>query len=76
MSTEEHQSITDLIQKFSFAKIFLYGAEFLNTTIDKSWVYTDAERMKEYLKHTLPPQATILVKGSRSMKMEQFLEIL
>ena len=76
MSAEEHQAITDLIQRFSFAKIFLYGEEFLKTNIDKSWVYTDAERMKEYLKHTLPERATILVKGSRSMKMEQFLEVL
>ena len=76
MSVSEHQEIVDLIEKFTFAKVFLYGGEFLKTTVDKSLVYTDIQRLQADLKHGFPHKATILIKGSRATKMEQFLDFI
>ena len=76
MTTAEHQFIVDLIQSFSFAKVFLFGSAFLKTTATPSWVYTDSQQLKNDLTQSLPRGAVILVKGSRAMKMEQFLDVL
>ena len=74
-SAAEHQSIVDLICTFSFNSVYLFGDEFAKTNADISWIYTDYEQLKTALKNTLPDNATILIKGSRSVKMERFLEI-
>jgi len=73
-SVAEHQQIVDLIRFLSFDYVYLLGNEFAKTNADLSWIYTDAEQVKKSLEKTLPTHATILIKGSRSMKMEQFLE--
>ena len=75
-SVFEHQQIVDLIRKFSFDYVYLFGSEFAKTNVDISWVYNDYEQLKTALKKELPDNAAILIKGSRSMKMERFLEII
>jgi UDP-N-acetylmuramoyl-tripeptide--D-alanyl-D-alanine ligase len=74
--TAEHQQIVDLIRSFSFDYVYLIGNEFAKTNADSSWIYTDAEQLKKSLEKTLPNNATILMKGSRSMKIERFLEVM
>jgi UDP-N-acetylmuramoyl-tripeptide--D-alanyl-D-alanine ligase len=73
-SVAEHQQIVDLIRTLSFNYVFLFGNEFAKTNANSSWLYTDYEQLKIILKKNIPNNATILIKGSRSMKMERFLE--
>lgn len=73
-SASEHQHVVDLIRSFSFDYVYLLGSEFAKTNADASWVYTDANQLKASLQKGLPCDATVLIKGSRLMKMEQFLE--
>jgi len=70
-SISEHQYIVDLIRELSFERVYLLGKEFAKTNADTSWLYDDYEHLKTTLKE-LPSNATILIKGSRSMKMERF----
>ena len=72
-SLVEHQYIVDLIRRYSFDYVYLLGTEFAQTDADTSWLYPDYEQLKNALEKQLPNQATILIKGSRSMKMERFL---
>jgi UDP-N-acetylmuramoyl-tripeptide--D-alanyl-D-alanine ligase len=72
-SVEEHQHIVDLIRKYSFDNVYLLGDEFAKTNVDKSWLHTNCEQLAAVLKNTLPHNVTLLIKGSRAMKMERFL---
>jgi UDP-N-acetylmuramoyl-tripeptide--D-alanyl-D-alanine ligase len=73
-STAEHQAIVDLIRRYSFDYVYLLGTEFAKTNADTFWLYPDYEQLKTALAEQLPNTATVLIKGSRSMKMEQFLD--
>jgi UDP-N-acetylmuramoyl-tripeptide--D-alanyl-D-alanine ligase len=75
-SVKEHQHIVDLIRKHSFDNVYLLGEAFAKTNADTSWLYTDYELLSIALKKTLPPNTTLLIKGSRAMQMEQFLNIM
>ncbi|MDR0605532.1 MAG: UDP-N-acetylmuramoyl-tripeptide--D-alanyl-D-alanine ligase [Bacteroidales bacterium] len=75
-SVKEHQRIVDLIRKYSFDTVYLLGEAFAKTNADTSWVYTNAEQLSIALKKTLPENTTLLIKGSRAMKMELFLNII
>ena len=74
-SLNEHQQIVDLIRKLSFDYVYLLGNEFAKTDADASWLYHDYDQLKMALEKELPENATLLIKGSRSMKMERFLEM-
>ncbi|MDR2407515.1 MAG: UDP-N-acetylmuramoyl-tripeptide--D-alanyl-D-alanine ligase [Bacteroidales bacterium] len=75
-SVKEHQYIVDLIRKHSFDNVYLLGEAFAKTNADTSWLYTDYGQLSTALKKTLPKNTTLLIKGSRAMKMEQFLNII
>jgi len=75
-SLAEHQQIVDIIRTYSFGYVYLLGNEFSRTNAEKSWIYTNPQQLQETLKRSFPPQATVLIKGSRSTKMEQFLDCL
>ena len=73
-SLSEHQYIVDLIRTKSFDYVYLLGGEFAKTDANTSWIYQNYEQLKNTLKKEFPDKATVLIKGSRSMKMERFLE--
>ncbi|MDR1180978.1 MAG: UDP-N-acetylmuramoyl-tripeptide--D-alanyl-D-alanine ligase [Bacteroidales bacterium] len=75
-SVAEHQYIVDLIRKYAFKNVYLLGDEFAKTNAETSWLYNDYEQLGVLLKKTLPSDAILLIKGSRAMKMEQFLNII
>jgi UDP-N-acetylmuramoyl-tripeptide--D-alanyl-D-alanine ligase len=75
-SVEEHQYIVDLIRKYAFKNVYLLGDEFAKTNAETSWLHSDYEQLGALLKETLPGDAILLIKGSRGMKMEQFLNII
>jgi UDP-N-acetylmuramoyl-tripeptide--D-alanyl-D-alanine ligase len=75
-SEKEHQYIVDLIRKQSFDHVYLLGEAFAKTNADSSWLFTNNEQLSIALKKTLSPNTMLLIKGSRAMKMEQFLNII
>ncbi|WP_062062232.1 UDP-N-acetylmuramoyl-tripeptide--D-alanyl-D-alanine ligase [Aquimarina longa] len=76
-SSLEHQKITDLISKTEVEKIFLIGNLFFNTICSDSRIH----KFKSYedLKANWSlkdKKDTLLIKGSRGMKLERILDLL
>lgn len=71
---QEHQSIRDLIEKSGVEEIVLVGQAFSKTTGNEN---TSVEKEKvlalEDLKNRDVKNRSVLIKGSRGMKMEDFL---
>jgi UDP-N-acetylmuramoyl-tripeptide--D-alanyl-D-alanine ligase len=76
-SDHEHQVIVNLIEKLQFPKVYLVGNYFLQPAEKKEFIWAaSAEQLLELLKETNIHHSTILIKGSRSMKMEKVTEVL
>jgi UDP-N-acetylmuramoyl-tripeptide--D-alanyl-D-alanine ligase len=72
-STGEHQKVIDLIQSYSWHQVILVGDEFKKAT--HSYMnFNNSNEAKEWVQQNLPENACILIKGSRSTKMEKVLE--
>jgi UDP-N-acetylmuramoyl-tripeptide--D-alanyl-D-alanine ligase len=71
-SLAEHQALVDLIKQFSWEHVVLVGGDFLKLT-HPFLSFKDAKEAAEWLKNQQLEHAHLLVKGSRSMKMEQVL---
>ena len=72
-SIDEHQKIIDLIQAYKWHQVILVGDEFKKTT--HSYLhFNNAAEAAEWVKANLPKNASMLIKGSRSAKMEKVLE--
>jgi UDP-N-acetylmuramoyl-tripeptide--D-alanyl-D-alanine ligase len=72
--TKEHQRIADLVLKIGFKTVLFTGNLFnqVNTNFIKFKEYEDLE---VYLKAEAPTNSTLLIKGSRGMKLERILNI-
>ena len=71
---KEHQALIHLINEYSWDFVALVGKEFENCTHTYSY-FDDVFSLKKYLiTHELENSSTILIKGSRSTKMEKLLE--
>ncbi|MBU6157657.1 MAG: UDP-N-acetylmuramoyl-tripeptide--D-alanyl-D-alanine ligase [Bacteroidetes bacterium] len=74
-SRTEHQKIVELIQSYSWDKVVLVGEEF--KTIQHPYHQFDtSSSAAAWIKNNKPANAAILLKGSRSTKMELVLEAL
>jgi len=73
-SDEEHQALVDLLNHYGFTNVVLVGDEFKTTDHSFQWFPT-AEAARDFLRRSLPSQATILIKGSRGSRMEQVLDV-
>jgi len=78
-SASEHLSLlTEASQKFD--KILITGDEMLKANEqladDSVLAFSDKKELTDYLKNILQPGDSILVKGSRGMKMEEVIEFL
>lgn len=72
-STREHQHIVDLIKNYAFRIVVLVGDEFKKT--NHPFIhFDDSLQAKNWFKKANPQHAHILLKGSRSMKMEKIIE--
>ncbi len=72
-SLAEHQSIIELLKKYSWTKVVLVGGDFLQ--LQHPFIsFPNALAVKEWLKTENPENSQLLIKGSRSMKMETVLE--
>lgn len=74
-SLAEHQSIIDLISSFTWTQVVLVGGDF--GKIKHPYLqFENANEAGQWLKQFDPQHTHLLVKGSRSMKMEEALHYL
>ncbi len=72
-SAAEHQEIVQLLEKFSWKEVLLTGGDFAK--VKHQFRYFDnAGQVRDWLLASPPQHATLLIKGSRSMKMETLLQ--
>lgn len=71
-SVEEHQAIINLIQQYPWEKVVLVGGDFSKVTHPFIYFATSAEA-KEWLDQQHFEHTSLLIKGSRSMQMENVL---
>lgn len=74
-SAKEHKEAGILVKRMGFENLYTYGRESFNTFkaakgIKNNFFFDDKESISEMLKHTVKKNDIVLVKGSRSMKME------
>ncbi len=74
-SAEEHRKVVALLNEAGFDKVLLCGEEFENTESQFA-CYPSIESLKAALIESPISGFTILIKGSRGMKLEQILEML
>lgn len=74
---EEHQSILEMAARLKIDQVFAIGPDFGSShPLENQEVYTTYEAFKTAYRSSIPPNATILIKGSRGMQMERVLTIL
>ena len=71
----EHQNVVNMLAERKAELVFLVGEEYLQTTSPYP-VYETVEQLHEYLEANPLKGKKILLKGSRSTKMEKLLDIL
>ena len=72
-SVAEHQALLNLIQQYPWEEVVLVGGDFSNLSHPYHY-FTDSTQAKAWLGSKNPQNAQILLKGSRSMKMEKVIE--
>jgi UDP-N-acetylmuramoyl-tripeptide--D-alanyl-D-alanine ligase len=77
VSIQEHKRVFDLLQSKGFERIVLIGEEY-RSVLEEGKVewYANSEEFKENLIKNKIEEATILIKGSRSTKMEVLKDVL
>lgn len=80
-SIAEHKALVELIASLGFKEVVLVGGDFIYTKdlftqyTNGNFIYKDnALEAREWLQQLNPQDSYILVKGSRSMKMEQVIQ--
>jgi UDP-N-acetylmuramoyl-tripeptide--D-alanyl-D-alanine ligase len=76
VSIQEHKRVFDLLQSKGFERIVLIGEEYKSVLESKVEWYANSEEFKENLIENKIEEATILIKGSRSTKMEVLKDVL
>jgi len=72
-SIAEHQSIIDLIGRYTWKQVLLVGGDFLQVA-HPYLQFENALQAKAWLQQQSLENAHLLIKGSRSMQMEKVLE--
>jgi UDP-N-acetylmuramoyl-tripeptide--D-alanyl-D-alanine ligase len=75
-SNEEHQKLVTLLEEHHFDKVILVGEEFYKLPQNNFIRFRTINECKEYLQKNNVAGSTILIKGSRGMKMEALQEVL
>lgn len=72
-SVSEHQSLVDLISRYPWKAVALVGGDFAHVTHAYTYL-PDTSQARDWLKQQALDHATILIKGSRGIAMENVLE--
>jgi len=76
-SDHEHKAIIQLLEENSFKNIYLVGKEFYKHDCPSYFnKYEETEDLIKYLKESPIVNNTILIKGSRGIKLEDCIELL
>lgn len=77
VSLAEHQKITDLLSESGFTNILLVGNDFSKTDVPEKLIKLNTTKdAAAYLEKNPITNASILIKGSRGMKLETLLTFL
>ena len=76
VSIQEHKRVFELLKSKGFERIVLIGEEYRSVLEGKVEWYANSEEFKENLIKNKIEDATILIKGSRSTKMEVLKDVL
>lgn len=75
-SKAEHQAVVDLLTAKKLANVILVGNEFAALTNNSYKTFKTTQECLDHLKAHQIKNATVLIKGSRGMKMETLQEVL
>ncbi len=75
-SPAEHQAIINLVQESAFEKAVFVGPEFKKAAGQRFICFTHSDEAYQWLLEQKPEGYTILIKGSRGIKMEKVLDAL
>jgi len=77
-SSTEHQIVLDLLKDQSFNQVILVGNTFSLLTKDPSAFicFKDVEEAYQYLKENPIKNSSVLIKGSRGVRLEKIVELL
>jgi UDP-N-acetylmuramoyl-tripeptide--D-alanyl-D-alanine ligase len=73
---EEHRNCLELMKSKDFERIILVGEEYKEMAKDEIMWFENSSQMREYLKEEQISGGTILIKGSRTTKMEILEDVL
>jgi UDP-N-acetylmuramoyl-tripeptide--D-alanyl-D-alanine ligase len=78
-SSKEHAESGKLVKKLGFKNLYTYGNEAYNIFkgakgVKNNYFFSDKDTLIEFLKLNIAKQDLIMIKGSRSMKMEEVTE--
>ena len=76
-SEKEHIHILELLKRLGFKDVYLIGPEFTRLNTETGWhCFNDCELARMWLEHHPLLNTSILLKGSRGMRMETLLPVL
>jgi UDP-N-acetylmuramoyl-tripeptide--D-alanyl-D-alanine ligase len=75
-SKDEHQNLVNVLLEHKFENVYLVGAEFCKTAHKHFNAFESTSAISDFLKLNKPSDKTILIKGSRGMKLESLVETL
>lgn len=74
-SRDEHQALADYLQDLDISECLFFGDEFSHCCLaGNQTFYTNKEDLKEHLLHQSNSPCSILIKGSRSCRLEELLD--
>lgn len=75
-SDEEHNNILKLLEKAQFKEVFLVGPIFTRLNAKREWLcFQDSDLARLWFDHHQLKGKTILIKGSRGIKMEKLTDV-
>jgi len=75
-SLAEHLAVVNLVDNSAFDNVILVGPDFKKVAEEKFICFTTSDEARDWLIKQQLQNYTILVKGSRGIKMEKVLEAL